>query len=419
MGDSVARQRGLPHRGGRCTATGSRLDVVAETLRRTALGSLARRRPRQPRAAAAPGRPAGRPPGAGPRRRRRDRIAATRGEGESTVLEIATPAGAAPLRRREGERRGGRGEPHGRGAAAGRVQGGADPPHAGGDDPRPAAAGGAVNLEVDLVAKYVEALVAPHRPAGRDAMSSSAVAVRHRRARRSRRSAPGAWSWSATPRTARTRATWSWPPSSPRPRRSTSWPRTAAGSSASRSPRSAASSSACSSMVRRNEAPHAHGLHRLHRGPRTGVTTGISAADRSRTIMVAIDPNAGPEDLVEARARLPAAGQARRRAGARRPHRGGGGPGAAGRAHPGGRDLRGQQRRRHDGARPRPGRRYAAEHGLQDHHDRPAHRAPPAHRAAHRARHRRPAAHRTAASSRPIGYRSDRRRQAPPRPGDG
>ena len=31
---------------------------------------------------------------------------------------------------------------------------------------------------------------------------------------------------------------------------------------------------------------------------RTGVTTGISAADRARTIQVAIDPDSGPEDLV-------------------------------------------------------------------------------------------------------------------------
>ena len=31
---------------------------------------------------------------------------------------------------------------------------------------------------------------------------------------------------------------------------------------------------------------------------RTGVTTGISAADRARTIQVAVDPEAGPEDLV-------------------------------------------------------------------------------------------------------------------------
>src|SRR3954447_6297316 len=32
---------------------------------------------------------------------------------------------------------------------------------------------------------------------------------------------------------------------------------------------------------------------------RTGVTTGISAADRARTIQVAIDPTSGPDDLVQ------------------------------------------------------------------------------------------------------------------------
>src|SRR5689334_17538963 len=31
---------------------------------------------------------------------------------------------------------------------------------------------------------------------------------------------------------------------------------------------------------------------------RTGVTTGISAADRARTIQVAVDPSAGPDDLI-------------------------------------------------------------------------------------------------------------------------
>ena len=40
---------------------------------------------------------------------------------------------------------------------------------------------------------------------------------------------------------------------------------------------------------------------------RQGVTTGISAADRARTIQVAIAPNARPSDLDAARPRLPAA----------------------------------------------------------------------------------------------------------------
>jgi 3,4-dihydroxy 2-butanone 4-phosphate synthase/GTP cyclohydrolase II len=51
-------------------------------------------------------------------------------------------------------------------------------------------------------------------------------------------------------------------------------------------------------MVRRNEAPHATAFTEAIEA-RHGVTTGISAPDRSRTIMVAIDPDTGPEDLVK------------------------------------------------------------------------------------------------------------------------
>ena len=58
-----------------------------------------------------------------------------------------------------------------------------------------AAPGAPVNLEVDVVAKYVEKLVADERARSR------------RSTRRSTTSAPGGWSSSATTRTARTRAT--------------------------------------------------------------------------------------------------------------------------------------------------------------------------------------------------------------------
>ncbi|MCC6829777.1 MAG: bifunctional 3,4-dihydroxy-2-butanone-4-phosphate synthase/GTP cyclohydrolase II [Thermoleophilia bacterium] len=51
------------------------------------------------------------------------------------------------------------------------------------------------------------------------------------------------------------------------------------------------------SMVRRNEAPH-HTAFTESIEARDGVTTGISAPDRARTVMVAIDPNSGPGDLV-------------------------------------------------------------------------------------------------------------------------
>ena len=53
-----------------------------------------------------------------------------------------------------------------------------------------------------------------------------------------------------------------------------------------------------------------------------GVTTGISAHDRARTIQVAIDPHSGPDDLAHPRPHLPAQGQGRRRPRAHRPHRG-------------------------------------------------------------------------------------------------
>ena len=85
---------------------------------------------------------------------------------------------------------------------------------------------------------------------------------------------------------------------------------------------------------------------------RTGVSTGISAADRARTIQVAIDPHSSPRDLVQARSRVPAASA-----------RGGGVLERAGQTEaavdlarlagliPAGRDLRDHERGRHDGAR--------------------------------------------------------------------
>jgi 3,4-dihydroxy 2-butanone 4-phosphate synthase / GTP cyclohydrolase II len=51
-------------------------------------------------------------------------------------------------------------------------------------------------------------------------------------------------------------------------------------------------------VVRRNEAPHATAFTEPIEA-RHGITTGISAPDRSRTIMVAIDPESGPEDIVK------------------------------------------------------------------------------------------------------------------------
>ena len=64
---------------------------------------------------------------------------------------------------------------------------------------------------------------------------------------------------------------------------------------------------------------------------RRGVTTGTSAFDRAVTIRTLVDPAARPDDLTRPGPHLPAARDARRRAAPRRPHRGGGGPRAAGR----------------------------------------------------------------------------------------
>ncbi len=51
-------------------------------------------------------------------------------------------------------------------------------------------------------------------------------------------------------------------------------------------------------MVRRNESPHGTAFTEAIEA-REGVTTGISAPDRARTIAVAIDPSSCPEDLVK------------------------------------------------------------------------------------------------------------------------
>ena len=65
-----------------------------------------------------------------------------------------------------------------------------------------------------------------------------------------------------------------------------------------------------------------------------GVTTGISAADRARTVAVAIDHANGPDANRLARPRLSARRPARRRAGSSGPHGGGGGHRAPGRPEP-------------------------------------------------------------------------------------
>ena len=117
---------------------------------------------------------------------------------------------------------------------------------------------------------------------------------------------------------------------------------------------------------------------------REGVTTGISAADRSRTIQVAIDPTKGPNDLVQPGHVFPL--RARRggvlqRAG---PDRGGRRPRAARGAEPGRRRLRDHERGRDDGPRPRPDPLLPAARAQDDHGRRPD-RVPAADREARRA----------------------------------
>ena len=101
---------------------------------------------------------------------------------------------------------------------------------------------------------------------------------------------------------------------------------------------------------------------------REGVTTGISAHDRARTIAVAIDHATGAGRHRHPRPRLSAARARGRRAGARRAHRGRGRHRAAGRHERRGRDLRDHERGRQHGAPAGPGRLRAAARA-QDRHD--------------------------------------------------
>ena len=117
---------------------------------------------------------------------------------------------------------------------------------------------------------------------------------------------------------------------------------------------------------------------------REGITTGISAHDRARTVQVAIDPSSRPRDLVQPGHIFPLKAKDGRRAGAHGPDRGGGGPRAPRRPQPVRRDLRGDERRRHDGARARP-RALLREARAEDDHRRRPDRLPPPARQADRA----------------------------------
>ncbi len=115
-----------------------------------------------------------------------------------------------------------------------------------------------------------------------------------------------------------------------------------------------------------------------------GVTTGISAHDRARTVQVAIDPHSGPEDLVQPGHIFPLKAKSGRGARANGAHRGERRPRSARRADPGRGYLRDHERGRDDGPGARPGAVLRAPRAEDDHRRRPD-RVPAADRAPDRA----------------------------------
>ena len=97
---------------------------------------------------------------------------------------------------------------------------------------------------------------------------------------------------------------------------------------------------------------------------REGISTGISAHDRARTIATAIDPTKGAADIVSPGPRVPARRARGRRADPRRPYRSLRRSRAACRALSGRRHLRDHERRRHHGAHAG-SRAFAQRHGLK------------------------------------------------------
>ena len=151
---------------------------------------------------------------------------------------------------------------------------------------------------------------------------------------------------------------------------------------------------------------------------RQGVTTGISAADRAHTIRVAIDDESRPHDLVASRPHLPAARARRRRAAPRRPDRRLRRPRPARRAETGRRDLRGDERRRLDGAHAE-SRRVRAHPRPQDRHDRAVDRVPAPQREAGAAHRRGGASHRRSGRVALLHLRERHRPRRPHGAGEG
>ena len=160
-----------------------------------------------------------------------------------------------------------------------------------------------------------------------------------------------------------------------RPTRSTSWPATAAASICLALTKERADHLGLEPMARTNRSRNETAFT-VSIEAKDGISTGISAADRARTIAVAIDSAHGPDFDRLARPRLPAGRPARRRAGPRRPYRGGGRRLPARRAQPQRGDLRDHERRRdHGPARQSDGLRARPQ--PQGRHDPRPHRLPP------------------------------------------
>ena len=153
-------------------------DVVQETLSHRARKPFGERG--QPRAGPACRRAARRPLRPGPRRRRRPRPV---GRGRRRRRAVWLDAASALLRylRREGLDRSRRRLADGRRARRRRLRSRARPAHARGHDARPPAAGRRVNLEVDVLAKYVERLLHARIRFRADGSAGPESRLRHRR----------------------------------------------------------------------------------------------------------------------------------------------------------------------------------------------------------------------------------------------
>ena len=121
---------------------------------------------------------------------------------------------------------------------------------------------GQVNVEVDVIAKYVEKLM----PRGGARHERLALQLRSRR--RSRTSAPARWWWSATPRTARTRATSPWRPQFATPEAINFMATHGRGLICLALTPERCDELGLDLMAAKNESPVRDGLHGLDRGPR-------------------------------------------------------------------------------------------------------------------------------------------------------